>query len=142
MNKKLILLLCVLFLALPLALAVDYEMLDTFEDGNTTDAGDFFVTGTNYATEDQAYKGTWSMQLEPGALYSIDMNRAFNETRVEFWVYIPSGTKASTISVGDTAEQGAGSGVYVGIETSGVRYYDGSDWIYVSGAIGITDWYN
>jgi len=106
---------------------------DDFEDGDTSDAGDFFVTPSNLGSSEQAKSGTYSLKHDiSNFIYSESMgSKALNSVKTAFYFYpLVVGTDAVPLYRIGLIDSSATQGMYLSIGTNGnVLCWSGSVWV-------------
>ena len=109
---------------------------DGFEDGDTTDAGDLFVTSSNKASTNQHRSGAYSMKIlgswaANGFTQSVSLGeKAFGSISIIRWVYLPGTTgRRTTIHVSDSGGGAGAIGPYVKFDGGKIYAYNGSSWV-------------
>lgn len=108
-----------------------FIFFDGFEDGDTSDAGDFFVTPVNYASTSQAHNGTYSLEQQNDLLlWTISMGHlVLNENMVSVWMYIPSVVwRVGTIAISHSANLTTDWGAYFKFDGGKIYAYYSSAW--------------
>ena len=119
---------------------------DGFEDGDTTDAGDLFVTASNYASSVQAHVGTYSAKF-PSASPSLAISQSmgslsFDSAIIMDWIYISS-TSGRIYTCGITDSSGTNQyntcGPAYKFDGGTIYNYNGAAWV-STGVTYTTGW--
>lgn len=105
---------------------------DGFEDGSTTDAGDIWVFGANYASSAQAHSGTYSFDVMPGpGGYSQSLGSyALGSAAVGMWMYNSgtSGRQLTWVLLDSGGDRETDSAQYLKFEDAKTYAYHSGAW--------------